>query len=59
LTEATVIEHIVGLRPARPTVRLEEDTVSELGTRVLHNYGHGGSGITISWGCAEEVVSLL
>jgi D-amino-acid oxidase len=59
LAEATVIEHVVGLRPARPTVRLEEDTPEESGPRILHNYGHGGAGITISWGCADEVVSLL
>ena len=59
LAEATVIEHVVGLRPGRPMVRLEEDTLDEPGPRILHNYGHGGAGITISWGCAEEVASLL
>jgi D-amino-acid oxidase len=41
-----------GLRPFRDqNVRLE----SEAGTRIVHNYGHGGSGITFSWGCAFEV----
>jgi len=59
LAEATVIEHVVGLRPGRPTVRLEEGTLDEPGPRILHNYGHGGAGITISWGCADEVASLL
>lgn len=59
LADATVIEHVVGLRPARPTVRLEEDTLDEPGPRIVHNYGHGGAGITISWGCADEVASLL
>ena len=59
LAEATVIEHVVGLRPGRPMVRLEEDTQDEPGPRILHNYGHGGAGVTISWGCADEVASLL
>ena len=59
LAEAAVIEHVVGLRPGRPTVRLEEDTLDEPGPRILHNYGHGGAGITISWGCADEVTALL
>jgi D-amino-acid oxidase len=29
------------------------------GTRILHNAGHSGSGVTFSWGCAEEAVALL
>ena len=46
----------VGLRPARPrNVRLER----EPGTRIVHNVGHGGSGVTFSWGCSEEVADLL
>ena len=45
----------VGFRPARPRVRLERDP--ELGN-VVHNYGHGGGGFTLSWGCAADVVSL-
>jgi D-amino-acid oxidase len=45
----------VGLRPVRrQNVRLEQ----EPGTRVIHNYGHGGSGVTLSWGCAMEVVEM-
>jgi D-amino-acid oxidase len=45
----------VGLRPCRPqNVRLEY----EAGTRIIHNYGHGGSGVTLSWGCAREVADL-
>jgi D-amino-acid oxidase len=44
-----------GLRPYRKhCIRLER----EPGTSIIHNYGHGGSGITFSWGCANEVVSL-
>ena len=46
----------VGLRPARASgVRLDHQS----GTRILHNVGHGGSGVTFSWGCAEETVGLL
>ncbi len=46
----------VGLRPARQcNVRLEE----EQGTTIIHNYGHGGSGITLSWGCGQEVVARI
>lgn len=46
----------VGLRPSRKSnVRLEE----EKGTRIIHNYGHGGSGVTLSWGCALEVVEKI
>jgi D-amino-acid oxidase len=42
-----------GLRPVRRTVRLERDG------NVIHNYGHGGAGYTLSWGCAEDVVRLV
>jgi D-amino-acid oxidase len=57
LARATVREHRVGLRPARARIRLER---TPLGRRhVIHNYGHGGSGVTISWGCAREVLRLI
>ena len=59
LTNADVIDHVVGLRPGRPAVRLEEDQPGSSGTRIVHNYGHGGAGITLSWGCAAEVTNLL
>lgn len=45
----------VGLRPFRAGgVRLE----AQPGTRIVHNYGHGGAGVTLSWGCAQEVADL-
>jgi D-amino-acid oxidase len=53
LAGAEVIGHKVGLRPARPEVRLER--VGD----VVHCYGHGGAGVTLSWGCAREVAELL
>jgi len=46
----------VGLRPFRRSgVRLERDRLGD-GRTVIHNYGHGGSGFTLSWGCAREVL---
>lgn len=56
--EAQILEHLVGLRPGRDIVRLEAQPQPE-GKLVIHNYGHSGGGVTLSWGCAEEVVSLL
>ncbi len=53
LREARVLRHKVGLRPVRPAVRLER-----VG-RVVHCYGHGGAGVTLSWGAAEEVAALV
>ena len=54
---ARVLGHRVGLRPARDTVRLEREPLS--GGRVLvHNYGHGGGGVTVAWGCAEVAAEL-
>jgi D-amino-acid oxidase len=53
LAGAEVIGHRVGLRPARAEVRLER--VGD----VVHCYGHGGAGVTLSWGCARDVAALL
>lgn len=58
LATAEVIEHRSGVRPNRHTVRLERQTTA-LGNTVVHNYGHGGAGLTMSWGCAEHVLKLL
>lgn len=58
LREARVITERVGLRPVRPAVRLEPEAAG--GGRVLwHNYGHGGAGVTLSWGCAAELTSAV
>jgi D-amino-acid oxidase len=57
LRTASVLQHRVGLRPARPTVRLE--TVRGREGTVVHCYGHGGSGVTLSWGCADDVLAAV
>ncbi len=57
LKNARVLGTRVGLRPGRSEVRLELEQISSDCT-VIHNYGHGGAGFTLSWGCAEEVVTL-
>lgn len=57
LRKARVLAHRVGLRPVRPTVRLE--SIVEADRTVVHCYGHGGAGITLAWGCAGEVVALV
>jgi D-amino-acid oxidase len=56
LRDATIEQVRVGLRPYRSTVRLERDDRD--GKALVHNYGHGGSGYTVCWGCADEVASL-
>ncbi|MEU3551202.1 FAD-dependent oxidoreductase [Streptomyces longwoodensis] len=55
---ARVLGHRVGLRPARPAVRLERGTLPD-GRPVVHHYGHGGAGVTVAWGCAEEAAGLV
>ncbi|WP_329409681.1 FAD-binding oxidoreductase [Streptomyces sp. NBC_00704] len=57
LAGARVVGHRVGLRPVRPEVRLETERRGD--ALLLHNYGHGGAGLTLSWGCAAEAVDLL
>jgi len=58
IDKPNVLAERVGLRPFRKSgVRLERDRLSD-GRAVIHNYGHGGSGFTLSWGCAREVVDL-
>ena len=58
LRGARVVAERVGLRPVRPSVRLEAEALP--GGRVLwHNYGHGGAGVTLSWGCAAELTAAV
>jgi D-amino-acid oxidase len=53
LKQQKVIGSWAGLRPYRPTVRVEKEN------NIIHNYGHGGSGFTIAFGCADEVVKFI
>ena len=57
LERAEVLSTRAGLRPARPAVRLETAPMPE-GT-TIHCYGHGGSGVTLSWGCADDVLAAV
>lgn len=57
IAEARALRQFVGLRPGRDEVRLEAEQLSG-SCRVIHNYGHGSVGYTLSWGCAEEVLAL-
>jgi D-amino-acid oxidase len=58
IEKPNVLAERVGLRPFRKSgVRVERDQLRN-GRTVVHNYGHGGSGFTLSWGCAEEVFGL-
>jgi len=57
LGEAEVIETITGLRPDRPSVRVESEPLGR--ARCIHNYGHSSNGVTLSWGCARDVVRLV
>ena len=57
LGKAEVLGHRVGLRPSRPSIRCETTTTE--GRPIVHCYGHGGAGVTVSWGCADEVLALV
>jgi D-amino-acid oxidase len=58
LAGARVLEHRVGLRPMRHCVRLEVEE-QPAGGLLVHCYGHGGSGVSLSWGCAQAVSTAV
>jgi glycine/D-amino acid oxidase-like deaminating enzyme len=62
LAGAEVVGDWVGLRPGRKTVRLDAGLLERPNGQglcpVIHNYGHGGAGLTLGWGCAEDVVYM-
>lgn len=58
IEKPNVLTERVGLRPFRKTgVRIERARLHD-GRCLVHNYGHGGAGFTLSWGCAAEVIAL-
>lgn len=57
LKNIEIIGESVGLRPVRESIRLEIEKFGD--KKVVHNYGHGGSGFTIGWGCAQDVATLV
>jgi D-amino-acid oxidase len=57
ITDTPVLGHRTGIRPSRPEVRLEHE---DLGDRhIVHNYGHSGAGVSLSWGCADDVAEIV
>jgi len=62
LREAKVTNEWAGFRPGRSSIRLEKELIDTGRGRtipVVHSYGHGGSGVTLHWGCAGDVVQLV
>jgi glycine/D-amino acid oxidase-like deaminating enzyme len=61
LEKAKVVDEWAGLRPGRTSIRLEKEhlVVGNQLVKVVHNYGHGGSGVTLHWGCAGNAVRLV
>jgi D-amino-acid oxidase len=58
IDDPKVLAARVGLRPFRKSgVCIRADRLSD-GRTVIHNYGHGGAGFTLSWGCAENVFQI-
>lgn len=61
LVTATVVREAVGLRPYRSSVRVESELLTDFNgqsLRVIHNYGHGGYGVTTAPGTAAYAVHL-
>ncbi|KAF7267796.1 hypothetical protein GWI33_019033 [Rhynchophorus ferrugineus] len=62
LKNTEVVGDFVGLRPYRTKVRIEQEfwkTKDGKLVKVVHNYGHGGSGISLSVGCGQETAQLV
>ncbi|OWF55683.1 D-amino-acid oxidase-like isoform X2 [Mizuhopecten yessoensis] len=62
LKNAKILDEWVGLRPQRTKIRVElerRQISKERMSVIVHNYGHGGSGVTLHWGCAQEATRLV
>ncbi|XP_037551348.1 D-aspartate oxidase isoform X2 [Nematolebias whitei] len=61
LTKAKVLGEWVGLRPGRRNLKVEREAVYLQGrwVPVVHNYGHGGFGVTLAWGTALDALGLV
>ncbi|KAK4871793.1 hypothetical protein RN001_015917 [Aquatica leii] len=61
LRNAPILYHSVGLRPGRTRLRLEKEVKNINGKNItiVHNYGHGGGGVSLSYGCALETLQLV
>ncbi|XP_040071030.1 D-aspartate oxidase-like [Ixodes scapularis] len=63
LKDSEILTNHVGLRPYRSPLRLENENrvynVTGKALPIVHHYGHGGAGITVSWGASGDAVKLL
>jgi glycine/D-amino acid oxidase-like deaminating enzyme len=58
VTRERMLRTTVGLRPHRPIgFRLEAEKID--GRTIVHNYGHGGSGWSLSWGTGHLAADLV
>ena len=56
---AQILDTWAGLRPVREIIRLEKEEETSGKPVVIHCYGHGGQGLTLAWGCANDVVKIV
>jgi D-amino-acid oxidase len=57
IRHAEILENRGGIRPARPMIRLEHEKLGD--GHIVHNYGHSGAGVSLSWGCADDVTAIV
>jgi D-amino-acid oxidase len=57
IRDAEIVGHRTGIRPSRPEVRLEHEDHGD--RHLIHNYGHSGAGVSLSWGCADDAAEIV